>query len=69
MQVFSDASVQFPVDRDRTWIAAGLALPHNRAMFFRTSWKAPTARNVLVFIETLPFASVGSRRAFARDAG
>ena len=29
VQVFSGASVQLPVDRDRTWIAAGLALPHN----------------------------------------
>ena len=66
---FSDASVQLPVDRDRTWIAGGLALPHNRAMFFRTSWKSPTARNVLVFIGILPFASMGSRSAFARDAG
>ena len=66
---FRTPSVQLPVDRDRTWKAAGLALPHNRAMFFRTSWKSPTARNVLVFIEILPFASVGSRSAFARDAG
>ena len=37
VHVFSDASVQLPVDRDRTWIAAGLALQHNC-----TSCKSPT---------------------------
>ena len=68
-KLFSEASVQLPVDRDRTWIAACLALPHNRAMFFHMSWKSRTAPNVLVFIEILPFASLGSRSAFARDAG